>query len=74
MNSTPPRTLTRSRDDRHVGGVAAGLANYFGVDPILFRIGFVVATLISGAGLLAYFALLMLVPTEDATDFTPATA
>jgi phage shock protein PspC (stress-responsive transcriptional regulator) len=74
MSSTPPRTLTRSRDDRQVGGVASGLAGYFGVDPILFRIGFVIATLLSGAGALAYFALLLLVPAEDATDITPATA
>src|SRR3954451_7581736 len=64
MNSSP-KTLTRSSDDRMVGGVAAGLADYFGIDPVLARVGFVIATLMSGAGLLAYLALLILVPAED---------
>ena len=31
------KQLTRSSTDRKVGGVAAGLAEYFDVDPILFR-------------------------------------
>jgi phage shock protein PspC (stress-responsive transcriptional regulator) len=59
------KRLTRSTSDRHVGGVAAGLADYFGVDPILFRVGFVVATLASGVGALAYLGLLAFVPTGD---------
>jgi phage shock protein PspC (stress-responsive transcriptional regulator) len=48
-----------------VGGVAAGLAEYFGIDPVIARVGFVIATLMSGAGLLAYVALLIVVPSED---------
>jgi phage shock protein PspC (stress-responsive transcriptional regulator) len=44
--------------------VGGGLGRYFGVDPILFRIGFAVAALAGGAGLLAYFALWLLVPDE----------
>jgi phage shock protein PspC (stress-responsive transcriptional regulator) len=59
------KKLTRSSSDRMVGGVAAGLAEYFGVDPVIARVGFVIATLMSGAGLLAYLALLIVVPTED---------
>ena len=35
-------------------GVAAGLGEYFDVDPVLFRVGFVVAALVGGAGILAY--------------------
>jgi phage shock protein C len=66
MNSTTTtKTLTRSTSDRHVGGVAGGLARYFGVDPVIVRVGFVVATLLSGAGAVAYLALLVLVPSED---------
>jgi phage shock protein PspC (stress-responsive transcriptional regulator) len=60
------KTLTRSTTDRQLGGVAGGLGEYFGVDPILFRIGFVVATLASGVGALAYLGLLAFVPAEDA--------
>jgi phage shock protein PspC (stress-responsive transcriptional regulator) len=44
--------------------VAGGLGRYFAVDPILFRIGFVVITLAGGTGLLAYLALWLLVPDE----------
>jgi phage shock protein PspC (stress-responsive transcriptional regulator) len=60
-----PRKLTRSTSDRMVGGVAAGLAEYFGIDPVIARVGFVIATLLSGAGALAYLALLIVVPSEQ---------
>ena len=76
MNSTTsptPRSLTRSTTDRKVAGVSGGLASYFGVDPLLVRIGFVVTTLATGAGLLAYLALMLLVPNED-DDEAPAGA
>ena len=49
-----PRRLTRSSSDRVLGGVAGGLGRYFDIDPIIFRIGFVVLTIAGGAGLLAY--------------------
>lgn len=65
MNSSP-RTLTRSSTDRKVSGVAGGLGEYLGIDPVLVRVGFVVTTLASGIGLLAYLALLALVPSDDA--------
>lgn len=41
------RKLRKSRD-RKIAGVAGGLANYFGVDPTLVRIAFVVATVFGG--------------------------
>jgi phage shock protein PspC (stress-responsive transcriptional regulator) len=59
-----PRRLTRSGGDAIIGGVASGLGRYFGVDPILFRIGFVVATFIGAVGLIAYLALLIFVPSD----------
>jgi phage shock protein PspC (stress-responsive transcriptional regulator) len=68
--TSPTRTLTRSTSDKKLGGVAGGLGAYFSVDPILFRIGFAVATLFSGAGALAYLALLAFLPT-DAGDPAP---
>jgi phage shock protein PspC (stress-responsive transcriptional regulator) len=66
MNSTSPRTLTRSSSDRKISGVSGGLGAYLGIDPVLVRVGFVVTTLASGAGLLAYLALLAIVPADDA--------
>jgi len=59
------RRLRRSTSDRRLGGVAGGLGAYFDVDPLLFRIGFAVATLFSGAGAVAYLGLLAFVPTDD---------
>jgi phage shock protein C len=63
---TSPRRLTRSTSDRMLGGVAGGLGDYFSVDPVVVRIGFAVSTLFSGAGLLAYLAMLVFVPADDA--------
>jgi phage shock protein PspC (stress-responsive transcriptional regulator) len=59
-----PRRLTRSGADAVIGGVASGLGRYFGVDPILFRIGFVVLSFVGAIGILAYLALLAFVPTD----------
>ena len=64
MNSSP-RKLTRSTTDRKISGVSGGIAEYLGIDPVLVRVGFVVTTLASGVGLLAYIALLALVPSDD---------
>jgi phage shock protein C len=77
MNSTSsttrPRRLTRSTSDKALGGVAGGLGEYFSVDPVLFRVGFVVATLLSGVGAVAYLALIAVLPT-DAESPTPVGA
>jgi phage shock protein PspC (stress-responsive transcriptional regulator)/predicted membrane protein len=59
------RRLTRSSSDKLIGGVAGGLGRYFGVDPILFRIAFVVLTFAGGVGILAYIGLLAFVPADD---------
>jgi phage shock protein PspC (stress-responsive transcriptional regulator) len=61
----PARRLTRSRDDRVLGGVAAGIARFFAVDPIVIRILFVVAAVFAGVGVLAYVAGWLLLPEED---------
>jgi phage shock protein PspC (stress-responsive transcriptional regulator) len=64
MNSDT-RILNRSSEDKMLAGVAGGLGEYFGVDPVLFRVGFVAATLLSGVGALAYLALVLFVKTDD---------
>lgn len=66
-----PRRLYRARSDRVIGGVCAGLGRYFDVDPIIFRIGTVVLTFVGGAGLLAYLAALLLIPSEDDPNAEP---
>ena len=79
MNSTTsptsrPSHLTRSTTDKKLAGVSGGLAAYLDVDPVLIRIGFVVTTLASGVGLLAYLAMLAFVPADDATPSGAAPA
>ena len=59
------RTLTRSSTDKKVGGVCGGLARYFGIDPTVTRVGFIVTTLFTGgAGALAYLAMLVVMPSD----------
>ncbi len=51
------RPLYRDPDDKMIGGVCSGLGQYFDVDTILFRVGFLVVTLLGGGGVLAYLIL-----------------
>ena len=61
-----PRRLTRSRE-RVIGGVGGGLGRYFGVDPIIFRIGLVALAIFGGAGIFVYIAALLFVPAEGSS-------
>lgn len=63
----PPRRLLRSRDERVVGGVCGGLAKYFNVDPLIFRIAAVALVFVGGFAIVAYLAALLLVPEDDGT-------
>lgn len=61
--------LTRSTTDKRLGGVAGGLAAYFGLDPTLVRVAWVVAGFM-GWGILAYIILWVVLPEGPAA--TPA--
>jgi phage shock protein PspC (stress-responsive transcriptional regulator) len=63
-----PRRLRRSSSDRVLLGVAGGLGRYFGVDPVMFRIGFVVSVFFGGLGALAYLLLAIFAPTDGDPD------
>src|SRR3954447_11544420 len=63
--SDAPRKLRRSRDDKMIAGVAGGIGEYFGIDPVLVRIGFVGLALLGGAGLVLYPVAWALVPDAD---------
>ena len=52
----------RSKVNRIVGGVCGGIAEYFNIDPLIVRIGWVFVTLFAGAGIIAYIAALIVVP------------
>ena len=59
--------LRRSRSNRMIAGVVAGLAKYFDLDPTLARVVYVVASVVSAAfpGILIYFLLWVIVPEGD---------
>jgi phage shock protein C len=54
--------LRRSGTDRMIGGVSGGLAEYSGIDAVLWRVGFVGLTLAGGAGIPVYLLLWVLMP------------
>jgi len=47
-----------------IAGVCAGIAEYFGIDPTVVRIGWVVFCLLGGSGVLAYLVCAILMPEE----------
>jgi phage shock protein C len=62
------KTLVRSRNDRMVAGVCAGVARYFGIDVTMVRVILVVVCLITGgAGILAYLVAWAIIPEESET-------
>lgn len=56
------KKMFRNPDDKVIGGVASGLAAYFGVDPSLIRILFVLLFFVGGSSLLVYFILWIITP------------
>ena len=64
--------LVKDRANRKVTGVAAGMANYFGLDPTVVRIAWVVASIFSqGAAVLVYIILSVLLDNDDEDDDDP---
>jgi phage shock protein C len=59
------KRLTRSQSDRMLGGVCAGLAKYFAIDPTIVRLLFLVLTLGIGSSFLIYIVLWIIIPRED---------
>lgn len=60
-----PRRLYRADNDKILGGVCAGLANYLRLDPAIVRIIFVLMTLGWGSGVLLYIILWIVLPTRS---------
>ena len=56
------KRLYRTKQGRMVGGVAAGLAEYFDVDPVIVRAIFIITSIGWGGGILAYIILWIIVP------------
>lgn len=59
--------LRRSRSNRMIAGVIGGLARYFGIDPTMARVIYVILSVVSVAfpGLLVYILLWLIMPEGD---------
>ena len=64
------KRLYRSRDEKMIGGVCGGIAEYFDVDPTLVRAVWVAITLLAGFGILLYLILWVLVPLRPSGVFS----
>ena len=65
----PTGQLTRSETDKKIAGVAGGMAAYFGLDPTLVRVLWVIVGLMAW-GILAYVIFWIVLPTGPTS--TPA--
>ncbi|MDF1796485.1 MAG: PspC domain-containing protein [Coxiellaceae bacterium] len=63
MSNDEVKRLYRSRNDKLIGGVCAGLADYFKVDPTIMRLLYILLCFVSlGSGVLIYLVLWVIVP------------
>ena len=62
-----PHRLRRSRNDRWVGGVCGGIAEYLNMDPTLVRVAVIIIALVTAAVPVAaiYLLMMLLVPEAD---------
>ena len=59
------KRLTKSRTDKKLCGVCAGIAKYLDVDPTLIRLGAAIFTLFAFAGLIVYIVAAIVMPYDD---------
>jgi len=64
MSNGNPKRLYRSKDDRMIAGVCAGLAEYIDIDPTIVRLLFALGLIAGGATFWAYLVMMMVVPEE----------
>ena len=58
------KRLYRSRNDRMISGVAAGLGEYLGIDPTVVRLLFLLGLLAGGSTVPVYIVMMIIVPEE----------
>ena len=67
QKSTSSRRLYRDTDNSYIGGVAAGLGHYFGIDALWIRLIWVILFFSAGTGVLLYILLWALIPEAKTT-------
>ena len=56
------KRLYRSMNNKMIAGVCGGVAEYFGLDPALVRLGWIVFCALGGSGVLAYIVAAIVIP------------
>lgn len=67
-SNKPGKRLRRNKIDGVIGGVCAGLGDYFDIDPIVVRIGFVLS-LFLGVPFFIYFILWIFIPSDKRAPY-----
>lgn len=62
------RKLKRDTSNKMIGGVCAGLGNYFNIDPLVARAAFLISFFVFGSGLLLYVILWAVMPEATADE------
>lgn len=62
------KKLYKSRNSRMLCGVCGGVAEYFGLDPTLVRLGWVIFCALGGSGILAYLIAAVIIPEQPVYD------
>ena len=62
------RRIFRNPNDKVIGGVCSGLANYFDIDPVIIRLVFAVMFFTAGVGLLAYIIAWIVIPVAKSPE------
>ncbi|MBN2550117.1 MAG: PspC domain-containing protein [Anaerolineales bacterium] len=71
MNNSINR-LYRSRHDRMIAGVCAGLGHFFGIDPTVIRLSVVLVTFFWPFTVLVYLIMMLIVPEEPVAANEPS--
>jgi phage shock protein C len=58
------KKLSRSTKNKMIGGVCAGVADYFNVDPTIVRVIYVLLIFLFGTGILLYLILWIIMPKQ----------
>ena len=59
------KRLTKSLGDKKIAGVCSGVAKYFGIDPTVVRIAWVLLVLLFGVGIFLYLVCCLLMPDDS---------
>ncbi len=56
------KRLYKSNDDKLIDGVCGGIGEYFGIDPSLIRLGWIIFSALGGSGVMAYIVAAIVIP------------